>query len=82
MRRHGRLELTLARPGGSRSLIPAAWTDLEAPVEPARAGTLASLDVWVPKIRFCLQTGPLREGAHDFGTPQGSFTNTSSPHRR
>ncbi len=44
MRRHGRLELILTLPDGSRSLIPAAWTDLEAPVEPARAGTLALLD--------------------------------------
>jgi hypothetical protein len=29
MRRHGRLELLLVLPDGSKSLIPAAWTDLE-----------------------------------------------------
>jgi hypothetical protein len=28
MRRHGRLELLLVLPDGSKSLIPAAWTDL------------------------------------------------------
>ena len=30
MRRHGRLELILVLPDGSRLLVPAAWTDLEA----------------------------------------------------
>jgi hypothetical protein len=44
MRRRGRLDLLLVLPDGSRALIPAAWTDLEAPVEPARAEALASLD--------------------------------------
>ena len=29
MRRHGRLELLLVLPDGSKSLIPAAWTDLD-----------------------------------------------------
>jgi hypothetical protein len=29
MRRHGRLDLLLVLPDGSKSLIPAAWTDLE-----------------------------------------------------
>jgi hypothetical protein len=43
MRRRGALDLLLVLPDGSRSLIPAAWTDLEPPVEPARAGTLGSL---------------------------------------
>jgi len=44
MRRGGRLELILELPDGSRSLIPAAWTDLEPPPGPAPAGTLGSLD--------------------------------------
>ncbi len=30
MRRHGQLELILVLPDGSKSLIPAAWTDLAA----------------------------------------------------
>jgi hypothetical protein len=29
MRRHGRLELLLVLPDGSKSLVPAAWTDLD-----------------------------------------------------
>ena len=29
MRRHGKLDLLLVLPDGSKSLIPAAWTDLE-----------------------------------------------------
>lgn len=47
MRRHGRLELLLELPDGSKSLIPAAWTDLEAPAatsEPATVGTRADLE--------------------------------------
>jgi hypothetical protein len=44
MRRGGRLELILALPDGSRSLMPAAWTDLEPPAGRARVGTLGSLD--------------------------------------
>ncbi|MBV8710642.1 MAG: hypothetical protein JOY56_02630 [Solirubrobacterales bacterium] len=44
MHRHGRLELLVALPDGTRLLVPAAWTDLQAPVEALQAGTLASLD--------------------------------------
>jgi hypothetical protein len=44
MHRHGRLELLVALPDGTRLLVPAAWTDLQAAAEPAGAGTLASLD--------------------------------------
>lgn len=29
MRRHGKLDLLLVLPDGSKSLIPAAWTDLQ-----------------------------------------------------
>ena len=46
MRRHGRLELLLVLPDGSKTLIPAAWTDLEATGEvagPATVGALADL---------------------------------------
>lgn len=46
MRRHGRVELLLVLPDGSKSLIPADWTDLEpAAVEtgPATVGTRADL---------------------------------------
>lgn len=43
MRRHGRLELLLVLADGSKSLVPAAWTDLaEAVGEPAVDGATAS----------------------------------------
>jgi hypothetical protein len=46
MRRHGRLELVLELPDGGRSLIPAAWTNLEPRTdgESDEAATLARLD--------------------------------------
>ena len=44
MRRHGRLELIVELPDGSRLLLPAAWTDLKPSTEPPAAGTLGSLD--------------------------------------
>ncbi len=43
MRRGGRLELIVVLPDGSHLMLPAAWTNLRAPVEPAPAGTLGSL---------------------------------------
>lgn len=46
MRRHGRLELLLVLPDGSKALIPAAWTDLPeagGEVGEAVAATLGSL---------------------------------------
>ncbi len=42
MRRHGQLDLILVLPDGSRSLIPASWTDLD-PSAPREAATLATL---------------------------------------
>jgi hypothetical protein len=44
MRRHGSLELIVVLPDGSHLLVPAAWTDLQLPVEAPAAGTLGSLD--------------------------------------
>ena len=44
MRKQGQLELCLVLPDGSKSLIPAAWTDIDSGAEPAAgAGTLGSL---------------------------------------
>ena len=47
MRKHGRLELCLVLPDGSKSLIPAAWTDIDPGAEPASGpetlGSLADL---------------------------------------
>lgn len=44
MRRHGRLELLLVLPDGSKSLIPAAWTDQEDSPTESVTHTLGSLD--------------------------------------
>lgn len=47
MRRHGRVELLVVLPDGSKSLIPAEWTDRVTPAEeasaPATVATLADL---------------------------------------
>jgi len=45
MRRHGRLELIVVLPDGSRVFVPAAWTDLggEGGGGTPAAGTLGSL---------------------------------------
>ncbi|HEX5407622.1 MAG TPA: hypothetical protein VFX16_35560 [Pseudonocardiaceae bacterium] len=50
LRRHGHLELLLVLPDGSKSMVPAAWTDLEAGTDAAggevgeRSATLGSLE--------------------------------------
>ena len=44
MRRRRRLELLVVLEDGSRTLIPAVWTDLEGPARPPEAGALGSLD--------------------------------------
>ena len=59
MRRRGRLELLLVLADGSRSVIPAAWTDLES-AGPQAAGTLASLEGLVAMRRVL--DGGLRAG--------------------
>jgi hypothetical protein len=47
MHKHGRLELCLVLPDGSKSLIPAAWTDMDVVTEvtsgPETLGSLADL---------------------------------------
>jgi hypothetical protein len=49
MRRHGRVELLVVLPDGSKRLIPASWTDLDTPGAPdgapgaSPAGTLGSV---------------------------------------
>ncbi|MHB8695793.1 MAG: hypothetical protein ACYDHH_31635 [Solirubrobacteraceae bacterium] len=44
MHRHGRLELLLSLPDGTRLLVPAGWTDLQPTAEPVGSGTLCSLE--------------------------------------
>ena len=73
MRRHGQLELILVLADGSTSLIPAAWTDLQAPAveEPARVGTLGALEDLLAARRVL--DGVLRDavlaGEHDLEQP-------------
>jgi len=47
MRRHGRLDLILVLPDGSKSLIPAGWTDLDPEIagapEAEPSGSVASV---------------------------------------
>jgi hypothetical protein len=45
MRRHGLMELLLELPDGSKSLIPAAWTDAEQVAGEGDAGA-ATLGRW------------------------------------
>ena len=62
MRRRGVLELILVLPDGSHLMVPAAWTDLQAPAgELDRAGTLGSLDDLLAARRVV--DGLLRAGA-------------------
>lgn len=47
MRRHGRLDLILVLPDGSKALVPGSWTDLDPQIagtpEPEPSGGLASV---------------------------------------
>ena len=47
MRRHNRLDLILVLPDGSKSLVPASWTDLDRQIagtaEPEPSGGIASV---------------------------------------
>jgi hypothetical protein len=58
MRRHGSLDLVLVLPDGSRSLIPAAWTDLEPAPEQA-AGQTQTLAPLCDLLRACAVTTAL-----------------------
>ena len=44
MHRRGRLELILVLPDTSHLMVPAAWTDLQAVLEPVGTGTLCLLE--------------------------------------
>ena len=44
MRRRGALDLLLVLPDGSRSLVPAGWTDLEGVAQPPAAGALGCVE--------------------------------------
>jgi hypothetical protein len=63
MRRRGQLELIVVLPDGSHLLVPAAWTDLQAPAGEPVAGTLASLEDLLAARRVV--DGLLRAGADE-----------------
>jgi hypothetical protein len=63
MRRRRRLDLLLVGPDGSRSWIPAAWTDLGGEAGPPAAGTLGSPEDLLAMRRVL--DGVLRAGPGD-----------------
>jgi hypothetical protein len=52
MRRHGAVELLLVLPDGSKSLVPAAWTDAE-PSGTVGAGVVATLGSLTDLLHVC-----------------------------
>jgi hypothetical protein len=64
MRRHGRLELLLVLPDGSKSLIPAAWTDLDRAADSTDTGTdavVATLGSLADLLAACVVVADLTE---------------------
>jgi Family of unknown function (DUF5372) len=60
MRRHGRLELLLELPDGSKRLIPQAWTDTEADTEADTAAeAVATLGALADLLAACALVGEL-----------------------
>ena len=80
MRRHGRLELIVVLPDGSRLLLPAAWTDLKPSSEPPAAGTLGSLDDLLAARRVLepLLERAVREQRDDRAETNGRAASTGS----
>ena len=80
MRRHGRLELIVELPDGSRLLLPAAWTDLKPSTEPPAAGTLGSLDDLLAARRVLepLLERAVREQRDDRAETNGRAASTGS----
>ena len=66
MRRHGRLELLLVLPDGSKSLIPAVWTGLgDGDTAPGGGGTATTLGSLGDLLAACVLAAALR--ARDCG---------------
>jgi hypothetical protein len=64
MRRHGRLELLLVLPDGSKSLIPAAWTDLDRAADSTDADAdtvVATLGSLADLLAACVVVADLAE---------------------
>jgi Family of unknown function (DUF5372) len=77
MRRHGELELLLVLPDGSKSLIPAGWTDagpsgVDGDASVATLGSLADL------LEVCELVADLAEGGQRNGLERGQAAGKSS----
>ncbi len=91
MPRHGRLHLVLILPDGSKSLIPADWTDLASSTRPHRAIStqttmLGSLDdllhaCAVVDALLSRLAAPQSENANSAAKKEGSLATKSEPLR-
>jgi hypothetical protein len=74
MRRHGRLELLLELPDGSKRLIPQAWTDAEPDTAPEAVATLGAL---ADLLAACALVGELAVGRLAAQTERGQAARKS-----
>jgi hypothetical protein len=66
MRRHGRVELLLVLPDGSKRLIPRAWTDAEPDTPDTPCGQAVTLGSLADLLGACVLMGELAErGRHE-----------------
>jgi hypothetical protein len=71
MRRHGAVELLLVLPDGSKSLVPAAWTDAEASSADGE-GEVATLGSLTDLLHACeLVAGLSQRESHEQGQAAG-----------
>ena len=72
MRRHGVMELLLVLPDGSKSLVPAAWTDAKPSGARDGAGVVATLGSVSDLLHVCeLVTGLSQREPHERGQAAG-----------
>lgn len=72
MRRHGRLELLLVLPDGSKRLIPRAWTDAEPDTPDTPCGQEVTLGSLADLLAACVLVGQLGDrGQHEQGQAAG-----------
>jgi hypothetical protein len=61
MRRHGRVELLLVLPDGSKRLIPRAWTDAEPDMPDTPCGQAVTLGALTDLLATCVVVNELAE---------------------
>jgi len=85
MRRHGRLELLLVLPDGSKSLIPAGWTDVDRAADSTDAdAVVATLGSLADLLAGCVVVADLAErstgtGCREVTVQGGRPCSLSSP---